>query len=246
MSAPPRNAARSIAVTTVRLTYDATTTSRAPWTESRAFVPFVVVSNTVFPSTASVVCSSGELPRSKPSILSMRRSPASLYAPRSNCFERVIASSELSNGMTDFAPCASATAMVVDARSTSMTATTRPCTSCGVSCCTPKSTSIRTLGRLLHQVGLTLEELRVEVAALEARVLHHAREKGNGRRGALDDERLEREAHLGERLFTITALTDHLGDHRVVERRHRVPGVDVRVETHAVPARRMEGVDLAR
>src|SRR5665647_3046711 len=161
-------------------------------------------------------------------------SPASRNAPRSSCLERVTASSGLSMGMMARAPLLRATAIVVDARSTSMTATTRPCTSCGMSCCTPNNTSIRTLSRLLHQVRFQIEELGVDVATLESRVLHHAREKGDRRRGALDDERLQGELHPGQRLGPVTSLADDLGDHRVVEWRHRVARVDVRIEPHAI------------
>src|SRR5436190_5356991 len=235
-----------MALTAVRLTYEATTTSRAPCTASSARVPFVVVSRTVFPSTTSRVCSAGELPRSNPSIFSMRRSPASNTPARSNCFERVTTSSELSSGMTVRAPFASATAIVVEARSTSIIATTRPWTSCVPRCSAPHSTSMRTLRRLLHQLRLPLQELRVHVAALESGVLHDAREEGDGGRRPLDDEGFQCEPHLRQRLFTVASLTDDLGDHRIVERRHRVAGVDVRVETHTVAARRMERHDATR
>src|SRR5687768_13950423 len=232
-----------MAQTAVRLTYEATTTSRAPCTASSARVPLVVVSRTVLPSTTSRECSTGELPRSNPSILSMRRSPESSTADRSNCFERVATSSELSSGITARAPFASAAAIVVEARSTSIMATTRFWTSAGVSCCTPNSTSIRTLRRLLHQVGLALEELGVHVTALESRILHHAREKRDRRRRPFDDERLEREAHLRQRFFPVASLTDDLGDHRIVVGRHGVAGVDVRIEAHAISSRRMERHD---
>src|SRR5215218_9795300 len=245
-SAPPRSAARSIAQTAVRLTYEATTTSRAPCTASSAWVPFVVVSSTVFASTVSRVCSPGEFPRSNPSILSIRRSPASSTPARSNCLDRVTTSSELSSGMIARAPLWRPTAIVVDARSTSIIATTRPCTSCGVICCTPNSTSSRILCRLLHQVRFALEELRVHVAALEARVLHDPREEGDRRRRPLDDERLERQAHLRERFLSVTSLTDDLGNHRVVVWRHGIARVDVSVQPNAVAARRMEGDDPAR
>ena len=60
------------------------------------------------------------------------------------------------------------------------------------------------------------------------------------------DERVERQAHLGDGLGAVAALADDLRDHRVVERRHRVARVHVRVHAHAVAARRMEHVDPAR
>src|SRR5436190_18295009 len=148
--------------------------------------------------------------------------------------------------MTVRAPFASATAIVVEARSTSIIATTRPWTSCVPRCSAPYSTSMRTLRRLLHQLRLPLQELRVHVAALESGVLHDAREEGDGGRRPLDDEGFQCEPHLRQRLFTVASLTDDLGDHRIVERRHRVAGVDVRVETHTVAARRMEGHDATR
>src|SRR5512133_3033812 len=152
------------------------TTSRAPCTETSVGVPLVVVTRTVFPSTASAVNSSGELPRSKPGMASIFRSPARRTSLRSKPFERVTTSSELSNGTTARAPLASATATVVDMRSTSITATTRFAIRPGVSCSGPRYTSQRTLHRLLHEVRLALQELRVDVAALEPLVLHHAGE----------------------------------------------------------------------
>jgi len=119
-------------------------TSRAPFSPTSATVPFVVVSSTVLPSTVAREYSSGELPRSNPAIGRILRSPASSTSPRSNCFARSITSSELSNGITALAPFESATATVDEARSTSITSTTRPWTSAGVSRCPPKNTSRRT------------------------------------------------------------------------------------------------------
>src|SRR5439155_8813531 len=112
-------------------------------------------------------------------------------------------------------------------------------------CWTPNSTSIFTLAGLLHQLGFAFEKLRVEVSALEAWVLHHAREEWDRRRRALDDEGLQREAHLGERFLAVSSLADHLRDHRVVERRDGVARIDVRVESHTVTTRRMESDDTA-
>src|SRR4051812_36273509 len=152
----------------------------------------------------------------------MRRSPASSTPARSNCFERVTTSSELSSGMTARAPFASATEMVVEARSTSIIATTRPWVSCAPSCCSPNSTSRRTLRGLLHELGLALQKLRIEVAALEPGVLHHTREERDRGRGTFDDERLERQSHLRQRFLAIATLADDLGDHRIVVRRHGV------------------------
>ena len=143
-SVPPRRADRSSASTAVKLTYDATTTSRAPWTATSAPVPLVVEKSTVLPSTASRANSAGELPKSKPEIASIRRSPASSTSRRSNDLERRMTSSVLSKGMMLRAPLASATAIVVEARSTSTTATTRLATSAAGSGSAPKSTSMRT------------------------------------------------------------------------------------------------------
>ena len=67
-----------------------------------------------------------------------------LGRPYSGDFEREIASSALSKGISVRAPCASATATVVEARSTSTTATTFPVISLAVASWAPNSTSMRT------------------------------------------------------------------------------------------------------
>src|SRR5215207_9320369 len=48
------------------------------------------------------------------------------------------------------------------------------------------------------------------------------------------------------RMRAIAPLADQLRQQRVVVRRNRVAGVDVRIESHSGPARRMKRVDLAR
>ena len=144
MSVPPRSAVRNIVKTAEKLTYDAITTSRGPCAAAIAAVPFVVLSSTVFPSTVSGVNSRGELPRSKPAMGRIWRSPASFTSDRSNAFARVTTSSLLSSGITARAPFARAVAIVVDARNTSMTTTTRPVASPAVRPADPKKTSTLT------------------------------------------------------------------------------------------------------
>jgi len=120
-SNPRRSAERTEARTTEKLTYDPTVTSRAAAAAAtRARDPLVVVSTIVRPRTAARVYSRGEFPRSKPGIRSASRSPASRASgPRRRAARR--AAGIVATGMTAEAPFASAVAMVVLARSTSIT-----------------------------------------------------------------------------------------------------------------------------
>src|SRR5689334_11808601 len=210
-----------------------------------AGVPLVVVIRTVLPSTTARLKSRGELPRSNPGIGFVFRSPARRTSARSNALARITASSEVSTGMTVRAPLASAAAMLVDARNTSMTATTRPTNSDAGAKPAPNTTSIRMLRQLLEELRLAFEEFGIDLPSDESRVLHHAGEKWNGRRHALDDEAIQRDMHSGNRLGSIAALADELGQQRVIERWNGVAVVDVRVEADARSTRRMKRENLA-
>ena len=63
--------------------------------------------------------------------------------------------------------------------------------------------------------------------AAEDREVH--RDRG---RDALDAERRQRGEHLGDRVVAIAAVDDHLGEQRVVERRHDIAALDVSVDAH--------------
>src|SRR5690349_2208341 len=134
--------------------------------------------------------------------------------------------------------------MLVEARSTSMTATTRPENSEAGAVPAPNTTSILTLRELLEELRLALEEFRVDLSGDESRVLHNAGEERNRRRHAFDDEAVQRDVHSGNRLRSVASLADELGQERVVKGRHRVAVVDVRIEPDSRPARRMEGQNL--
>src|SRR4029079_10949211 len=214
-----------MASTAVKLTYEAITTSRAPCTPSRALVPLVVVMRIVLPPTASLVKSWGELPRSNPAMGCIFCSPARMICERANSFERTITSSAPSRGRTVRAPLPSAVATVVDARRTSTMITRRPTVSPGFTWVGVKKTSSRTR-RLLHQVGLTLEELGVHRAFLKFLVGHHPAQERNRSGDALDDKALQRDLHAPQSFGTVAALTNELGEQRVVELRHTVPRRD--------------------
>src|SRR5690606_32053784 len=77
------------------------------------------------PRTASGVISSGLLPTSNPGGRRHSRSPASSFGPAKSAAAVEAAESE-GKALTSSAPAASATAMVVVARSTSKTTTVRP------------------------------------------------------------------------------------------------------------------------
>ena len=85
--------------------------------------------NTRRPPTDAGVYSDGELPRSKPSIRLPPRSPPSTTFARSAA-AAASASSTSRNGTTSVAPAASAWQIVDDARSTSITTTVLPASSC--------------------------------------------------------------------------------------------------------------------
>jgi hypothetical protein len=89
-------------------------------------VPLVVVKMMVRPCTRSAVYSAGELPQSKPGGGAPPRSPPSRTAPSVQSRARARASSGVATGTTARAPRASAVAMVVEARTTSMTTAETP------------------------------------------------------------------------------------------------------------------------
>src|SRR4029079_12781000 len=105
-----------------------------------------------------------------------------------------------------------------------------------------KKTSSRTC-RLLHQVCFTLEELGVNRAFLEFLVGHHPAQEWNRSCHPLDDKALQRDLHAPQRFGTVAALTNELGEPRVLSPRDTVPGVDVGVEADTRPAGRMKDVD---
>src|SRR5205823_2328212 len=109
-----------------KLTGAPTNTGSPPCAATSAGVPLVVASTIVFPATAAGVISRGELPSAKPSILTLRRSPASRTPSFSRCEASRTASSDVAAGITAFAPLASAVTIVVVARSTSITTMPRP------------------------------------------------------------------------------------------------------------------------
>src|SRR3954466_3488400 len=101
-------------------------------------------------------------------------------------------SSAPSSGITVLAPFPNAVATVVDARNTSTIATSLPAVSDGLTWIGEKKTSSR-ICRLLHQLGLALEELRIHLPILESLVRHHSTEEWNGSGDTFDDEALERD-----------------------------------------------------
>ncbi len=120
------NTARARSATALKFSAAATRTGSPPCAATSAGVPFVVARNIVFPRTASGVISRGEFPRPNPSILIMRRSPASTIPSFSRFAVRRTASSEVAAGTTALAPAESAVTMLLVARRTSMTTTPRP------------------------------------------------------------------------------------------------------------------------
>src|SRR5262252_6055111 len=91
-----------------------------------ARVPLVVVRTSVRPPTRSGVQSSGELPRSKPSMGSPPRSPAKSTGSGARAAARERAAASLATGMTRAQPAPKAATTMVVARKTSTTRATRP------------------------------------------------------------------------------------------------------------------------
>src|SRR5690606_11199318 len=56
---------------------------------------------------------------------------------------------------------------------------------------------------------------------------------------AVDDELLQRAAHLGDRPFARIGVRDQLTDERIVVRGHAIAGIDVRIDPDTGAARRM-------
>src|SRR5213594_1088946 len=110
---------------------------------SRARVPLLVVMMTARPPTRAAVNSSGELPRSKPSRGSPRRSPAT--SASGSPAMRARASSGVATGTMPAQPLASAVTMQVEARSTSMTRTVQAATAARSRPSGVTATSTRTL-----------------------------------------------------------------------------------------------------
>src|SRR6476660_1539581 len=91
-----------------------------------------------------------------------------------------------------------------------------------------------------------LEELRVDIPRLKMRVGHYAREKWNRCGNPFDDEALESNLHAPQRLGSVTALTDQLGEERVVVGRYAVPRIHVGIQTNSRAAGWMEDIDPSR
>src|SRR2546427_393058 len=81
-----------------------TKTGSPPCAATSAGVPLVVASTMVFPATAAGVISRGEFPSAKPSILTLRRSPASSTPSFSRCEASRTASSDVAAGGTALPP----------------------------------------------------------------------------------------------------------------------------------------------
>ena len=137
---------KRLRATAPALTKAAVTKASAPAARSIAAVPLVVVMTTGAPGTRAGSISRGELPMSKPGGGSPPRSPAK-SAPSSRAARRLASSTSLT-GQTSRAPALSKEAIIVVARSTSMTTAIRPWTSSWVTSAARKATSIFTRDHL--------------------------------------------------------------------------------------------------
>src|SRR6266581_516531 len=104
----------------------------------------------------------------------------------------------------------------------------------------------QSLARLVAGGKLFLEVMNAGAALDEAGILHQVLVQGDVRPDAFDDHVREGYAHPPDRLVTGIAAGNHLADHRIVMRRHRVPLIDVRIDPDAGAAGRMVGGDAPR
>src|SRR5450759_4252056 len=90
-----------------------------------------------------------------------------------------------------------------------------------------------------------VDEVSIDLAALETLVLDDPLMERDRGRDADDDELVERAPGPVDGLVAGLAPHDELRDQRVVGRRHMVAGVHVAVDAHAETAGRVEHLDLA-
>src|SRR5450759_1201605 len=90
-----------------------------------------------------------------------------------------------------------------------------------------------------------LDEVSIDLAALEVLVLDDLLVERDRGRDAHDDELVEGPPSPVDGLIARLAPDDQLRDERVVRGRHVVPGIQVAVDAHAEPAGRIEDLDLA-
>src|SRR5256712_360742 len=102
------------------------------------------------------------------------------------------------------------------------------------------------LTRPSRRLPVLLDPARVNAAGDEVRMLEHAAMERDGGGDALHVEVGQRAAHASDGGGPIAVSHDDLGQQRVVERRHRRPGRDVRVDPDALAERRLPSRDQAR
>src|SRR2546429_9530213 len=102
------------------------------------------------------------------------------------------------------------------------------------------------LTRPSRRLPVLLDPARVKAAGDEGRILEHAAMERDGGGDALHVEVGQRPAHASDGGGPIAVSHDDLGQQRVVERRHRRPGRDVRVDPDALAERRLPSRDRGR
>jgi hypothetical protein len=68
----------------------------------------------------------------------------------------------------------------------------------------------------------------------------------DGGMNTFHNEHLQRATHPHDRLSTVSAVADQLGDQRIIIGRDHAFGIGRRIDADPKPAGRMEGLDLAR
>src|SRR5919197_2419968 len=107
-------------------------------------------------------------------------------------------------------------------------------------------TQARSGGGRVAQAELVGNEVSRGLAGQESRVLESLEVKRNIRLDSGDPTLSQGAPHPVDRLRAVSAPGGQLRQQRVIVRRHGVTRVEVAVDSHAGPAGRQPGVDLAR
>ncbi len=92
----------------------------------------------------------------------------------------------------------------------------------------------------------TLQETGVQVPADELRIVENLQLQRDGGKNALDHHHFKRAPHPRDRLHTVVAPCDQLGDHRIIVGRDAAFGVGGRVDPDARAARQVKCGDGSR
>src|SRR6266851_3220636 len=108
----------------------------------------------------------------------------------------------------------------------------------------PSPARNRTLQRVTSQK--LLHKSCGDLTGLEPRIVHDFQVQRNRRLDSLDHHRIQSSSHTRNRQLSRPGVDNDLSNHRIIKGRHRVSRVDIGVNAHARPARKIEGGDATR